>query len=633
MCHRASAAPDFSCILCRMGFNRLTGLWAAACIAVAAALATTHAQQAPPASQPPPPATAFLAGQVVEYPSGKPIAGATVLLIGRGDPRGVRAPVITDGQGRFYFANLLPGTYQTQVGKTGYSYPSMTFLVRPVQLAVGERVTDVKVTLVKFGAISGTLRDDAGDPVVGMQVVAMRRGVVNGRVTMVPGGTAKSDDRGVYRVGSLLLGDYIVCACASDPMPLDGVLLTTLASQPLQLMGATARALKVGSDAVSFDDSLKTFAPTMFPMSNTVARAVRVAVKSGDETANIDVVLNATKSVRVSGRISGGPGGMTANGIRLVAVGESDEGAALTQMTPMLVQPDGRFDFINVPSGSYMLMVNQVTGAGPFSAPTYSGIATAFLGGRSAAATPPTAPGQPVRVGELSIFWASIPVTVGPRDVGDLQVTLRPGNVLSGKLQLDNGAPVPPTVVRGSVAIRPLMTPGGFAVPTFGAQAAADGSVRLNFGLPGRHAFDLQIAGLTVRRVELAGVDVTDLPLDLQTDASDLLVTVSTAPLASIEGTVTRAGALQDVTALIFTADRRLWAEPRAANRRFQAAAVSLKGAFTLSNLPGGDYFLAVLPDTETADWIEASRLEALSRTAQKVTLTDGEKKAIEVKR
>lgn len=638
LCHRASAATGFSCILCRMGFNRMTGLWAAATIVAVTALVTAHAQQAPqgpPQAQANQPATAFLGGQVVEYPSGKPVAGATVTLLGRTDPRGPRSPVLTDAQGRFYFANLLPGSFQTQVVKVGYAYPQMAFVTRSVDLAVGERVTDLKVSIAKLGSISGILRDDAGDPVVGMLVSALRRGVVNGRAIMQPAGVIKSDDRGMYRIASLQPGDYIVCACVNEPMPLDGILLSTLASQPLQLMSVTARALRVGGDVVSMDDSLRTFAPTMYPMSSTVARALRVPVKPGEESGAIDITLTATRSRRISGRIVGAAG-ITANSIRLAVAGESDEGASLTQLTPMLVQPDGRFEFINVPSGNYVLTVNQVTGVGPVSASTYSGMATAFIGGRSGAAVPSAPPEQPIRVGDLSIVWASVPVTVGSNDVLDLQVAPRPGQTLSGTLRFDGEVPLPAVVTRGSAAVRPLVASSGPAIPTFNAQAKPDGSLRLSFGLPGRHALDVQMPGFSMKRVELGGVDVTDLPLELSGDTTDLVITLASltrSPMASIQGTVTQTGSARDVTALIFAADRRFWSEPRAANRRFQAVAVSRKGTFAVSNLAAGDYFLAVVPDTETVDWIEASRLEALSRSAQKLTIVDGEKKIVEVKR
>ena len=70
-------------------------------------------------------------------------------------------------------------------------------------------------------------------------------------------------------------GDYLICACLRDPIPFDQLLLTTLASQPLNLMSVAARALTVGADVVSLDDTLRMYAPTFHPNSSTIARAAR----------------------------------------------------------------------------------------------------------------------------------------------------------------------------------------------------------------------------------------------------------------------------------------------------------------------------------------------------------------------
>ena len=73
---------------------------------------------------PPPPVTGtgFLAGQVVESPSGQPIAGATVILGGIGGGRGgAQTLVLTDSQGRFFFANLPPGFVAPTAFKAGYT--------------------------------------------------------------------------------------------------------------------------------------------------------------------------------------------------------------------------------------------------------------------------------------------------------------------------------------------------------------------------------------------------------------------------------------------------------------------------------------------------------------------------------
>ena len=60
----------------------------------------------------------------------------------------------------------------------------------------------------------------------------------------------------------------------------------------------------------------------------------------------------------------------------------------LTQIQPMLVQADGRFDFASVPPGQYRLIVTHretgATGGGP------TGLALNFTGGRGA--SPPPAP-------------------------------------------------------------------------------------------------------------------------------------------------------------------------------------------------------------------------------------------------
>ena len=60
---------------------------------------------------------------------------------------------------------------------------------------------------------------------------------------------------------------------------------------------------------------------------------------------------------------------------------------------------------------------------------------------------------------------------------------------------------------------------------------------------------------------------------------------------------------------------------------------VERKGTFTLPNLPAGDYYLVLVPDDQVLDWQDAPRLEALSRTAQRITLASGDKQSIQVKR
>lgn len=592
-------------------------------IAFGSAFVNAQLPQGPPSD----PRTGFLAGQVVEWPSGKPLAGVTVNVQITGRAGGM-APVITDSQGRFYFAHLPAGNYSPTAIKDGYSYPPSAVVARSTPVGVGERVTDLKVTLVKLGAISGTLRDDAGDPVVGMTVTALKRVLVNGRMTMTGGTRVKSDDRGAYRIPGLQPGEYVICACMLDAMPFDGTLLTTLAAEPIHLMGIAGRALKAGADAVSIDDTLRTFAPTLYPNSTTIARADRVVLKPGEDKSSVDFNLTPTRAVHLSGTILGSASPIGASAIQLIPAGESEEGAAMMRLNPMLIQPDGRFDFVNVPAGSYELRV-QTTQTSARGGPP-AGQATQLLGSRmSPSPTPPPQSTDP-------FLWAVAPVQVGDTDISGITVVLKPGPVVSGKIRLLGSATLSPqSLQRMAVIVTTLVPPPGVPSARNGYPINPDLTFRVPWVIPGR--YQLSVISTpeypTLKSVEAGNLDVTDLPIDINADVTDVVITVSDAPLASLAGTALKMGTVDNLTALIFPADRRLWPEPEAAYRRYRAVAVARDGAFTAPQLLGGDYFIAIVPDADTADWQQPAKLEAWSKTATRVTLLDGEKKTIEVKR
>src|SRR6185295_6613806 len=115
----------------------------------------------------------------------------------------------------------------------------------------------------------------------------------------------KTDDRGVYRIGGLVPADYFVCACLRDPNPFDPLLLNTLATEPINLLSVATRALTVGADVVSLDDTLRMYPPTFHPNSSSMARAARVTLSAGEEKAGIDVNVELVRLTRVSGRIVG----------------------------------------------------------------------------------------------------------------------------------------------------------------------------------------------------------------------------------------------------------------------------------------------------------------------------------------
>jgi hypothetical protein len=621
-----------------------------ASVFVAALLVDLRGQPQEPPRQAPT-GSGFIAGQVVDTASGKPIPEATVTMSGRGmapaapiaagmrGSAGVSRSVLADAQGRFFFGSLAPGAYTITASKDGYlrlpTTPPTT-----VDLADGERVTSLAMRLARYASIAGTLRDEAGDPVVAMDVTAFRRTLVNGRAAMLSAGRARSDDRGVYRLARLTPGDYFVCACSRDLIPFDQTLLTTLAAEPLQLLSLAGRAISTGSDAVSLDSTLRTFAPTLHPNAPTLARASRVTVASGEDKIGVDVFLPLVRAVRVSGRIVGATSAVQSFSMRLVASSDLGSGE-LMALQPMLVQPDGRFDFAQVPPGTYRLQIvhfdSGVAGGGP------SGLALSFTGGRGSVPPPPPAPptmsargaGGPAQ----NLLWADEPITVGDEGLRDVIVSLNPAVHIRGRFQFA-GAPPPPgpeTLPRATMVFEPIdrMLPAGAPL----VRALADATIQTTSAVPGKYVPTQagSIPGFpTMKSVVVAGADVTDLPIDVpERGLDEVVITFSDTPMATIAVKVSAPPnqPVTDAFLLVFPADQKYWQSPTAARRRFRTVAVSSKGAALAADLPAGEYFVIAVTGQDSIEWQESSRLDALSRRAQRVTVNDGDKRTLEVRR
>jgi hypothetical protein len=141
----------------------------------------------------------------------------------------------------------------------------------------------------------------------------------------------------------------------------------------------------------------------------------------------------------------------------------------------------------------------------------------------------------------------------------------------------------------------------------------------------------------TLRSVMVGGLDITDLPLEVgEKDISEVVITFADTPMASLTINVASSAAgsknTDDAQFLVFPADRRYWAEPAAARARFRNGLVTA-ASMTTPDLRAGDYFVVIVTGMEVVDWMEATKLDALSRRAQRVTVLDSGKATVEVRR
>jgi hypothetical protein len=141
-----------------------------------------------------------------------PIAGAHISLT---DSAGRNTKVDTDASGRFAFGDLAPGIYSIVVDREGYF--GRIGPGRPTPLQTQTRVrsgdpTRIVLNLTPVSTITGRIRDDANRPMPGLTVEVMRLSAnAQGRVWELVL-TGNTNDRGEYRVSNLGSGDYYVRA-------------------------------------------------------------------------------------------------------------------------------------------------------------------------------------------------------------------------------------------------------------------------------------------------------------------------------------------------------------------------------------------------------------------------------------
>jgi len=128
-------------------------------------------------------ATAVISGIVVDSTTGEALPDAIVFLESTpARPMATQPRQLTDEKGRFAFVNL-PGDVTFTISATkfgylegGYGRETMpTDPLRGITVKPGEWISNIKVSIAKPGAISGVVRDESGEPVVGVVVRVLHR--------------------------------------------------------------------------------------------------------------------------------------------------------------------------------------------------------------------------------------------------------------------------------------------------------------------------------------------------------------------------------------------------------------------------------------------------------------------------
>lgn len=247
--------------------------------------------------------------------------------------------VRTDGQGRFAFAGLPPGSYRLRVTKDGFlrqEYSKRAAIV----IKPDTPHKEVMFALEPAPTMGGHVMSEFGEPIANIQVQALRAVYgPHGERTFAPLASTLTDDRGDYRLYWLDAGDYIISASFVPPIKTPGN-----PNEPVP------QAL---------------YAPTYYPNASDLANAQRIPLRAGDNFLALDFRLVRVRAVTVRGSTSlRDTRRATSITVRLNLAGD----AAGTAQYATKSNDLGSFEIKSVAPGSYIATAESMVGTERYAA-------------------------------------------------------------------------------------------------------------------------------------------------------------------------------------------------------------------------------------------------------------------------
>ena len=520
--------------------------------------------------------TAVLSGRVTEADTGKPLRRALVRASSQETPQG--RSVSTDADGRWQLKTLPAGSYRIIVSKGGYVDIS-DGQKRPfeagkvLEVADGQTIDKLDVALPRAGVITGRVFDEFGEPVTAARVTAQRHRYVTGQrrlMAMGPGDT--TDDIGQYRLHGLSPGEYYVNA------------------------GTPGMMMMLGQS----DDRVG-YAATFYPGTANPAEAQHVTVTVGKETQQIDITMAQTRIATISGTATSASGAPIARGMLSLSA-MNPAGGGITSFGTSL-RPDGSFVFSNVTPGEYRITVQH--------SPNSS---EPFLSSMNASES------------------GSVTVNVTGRDITGLSIVTSPGGTASGRIVFE-GSAKPPVAPQ---ALNIIATPVEF-IPMMGGMGPARIREDWTFeamGLAGRRRFRVNSPppGWHLKSVTHENTDIIDSGMEFKEGQSvSGIEIVMTQRVSDLTGTVqdSKAKPITDYVVVAFSTDPSKWGYQ---TRYVRAIRPNQDGRFSAKALPADDYYVVALDYLEMGEESDSEQLDKWKSAATRVTLADGEQKAVTLK-
>ena len=531
--------------------------------------------------------------------------------------RQVSRTTVTDDGGRFSFAALPPGRYMLSATKQGY-VPTAYGASRPnrpgtaLVLADAQRITALTLRMTRGSVISGVIVDQNGDPFSGANISVMRNAFAGtGQRTLLPVNSVQSDDRGQYRVWGLAAGEYIVSANPGFISPTRDAEIARLTDADVKraLSDVAAGGGRPGGPsntpgAPAPRPRMVGYATVFYPGTPVASQAMTIKLGVAEERTGVDFPLSLIATAKVEGSIVV-PEGVSPQSVTVQMIGSNPQGMFLDAFRRSTPNPEGAFAFAGVAPGPYAIVAQAQPPAGR--------------------ATPATGPPRPTH-------WARADLTLDGQDVAGLALTLQPGMVVAGTIQLLGTSATPPDLTRMRINLMPIQSPGEVSLGQMQIQPDAGGSFSITGVTPGRYRLMANIPSARpdtvvwqLKSSVINGRDTLDVPVDLR-EGTDSAVITFTDQVTELNGMVQDAGGqpAPEYTLVVFARDKTYWT---AQSRRIRTTRPAADGKYVMPGLPPGEYLMTAVTDLEPGEQFDPAFLELLSRSSIGLTIGEGEKK------
>jgi hypothetical protein len=486
--------------------------------------------------------------------------------------------ITTDHDGKFVVPDLDEGSYRLVVTLNGYvkqEYGQRSFTGQGSMLTLGkgETLKDLVVRMTRAANVTGRISDENGLPASGVPVRLIKSTYnINGIRLFQQVGTARTNDRGEYRLYWMTPGHYYLVAGTPPGIP---------------------PAFDPGG-VPSPNETPDPYTFTYYPGTTDQARAMQLELKAGAEIP-MDFTVPHAQLYKISGRIAGAPAVVNGpNGPTPANVGLSlgflrlEGGSGFLQMSQSYEPASGNFELRNVVPGSYALQAN-------------SGAAT-----------------------------ARAVIDVVNSDLSNIVLNLSGGVNITGKVQMAGAAPLPSGPVR--IQMRPYLkgvTHFVGLVPV-APSSPADGTFRLDRVLAGEYRISAAVTGHYVKELRFDNQDALNSSVQLTDDASagPSIEVILSPNVAQIDGIVTdeKLQRLPGVQVVLVPNQNRDRAD------LFKAATTDQAGRYNMRDIAPGDYKLFAWEALDGSEYFDADFLKQYEVLGKAVHVDESAKLAIDTK-